>query len=259
MIACALIAATGQSITVFIAQVRYAEVGLPSSLFGLASMLMILIGMGSAFMSFKVTNAIGERKSAVVFIALAAAGCFLAAFARTQEMVICAICLLKSGVSCLAPLYASLQCRNSPEEGKAVVLSMFALVNEFAEMLLSVIYGLIADVDVSSVLVCAGCVCFVAIATGRKNWLFCQSIDGADASALCYSLVETAKLQGISPLDYLEYVFTLAPDCRTEDDWRSLLPWNFDISRISGARSARMSALPDPGRQKPYIICGAGR
>ncbi|MFA7190580.1 MAG: IS66 family transposase [Sphaerochaetaceae bacterium] len=98
-----------------------------------------------------------------------------------------------------------------------------------------------------------------SFATGRKNWLFCQSIDGADASALCYSLVETAKLQGISPLDYLEYVFTLAPDCRTEDDWRSLLPWNFDISRISGARSARMSALPDPGRQKPYIICGAGR
>jgi hypothetical protein len=40
---------------------------------------------------------------------------------------------------------------------------MFALVNEFAEMLLSVIYGLIADVDVSSVLVCAGCVCFVAM------------------------------------------------------------------------------------------------
>ncbi len=42
---------------------------------------------------------------------------------------------------------------------------------------------------------------------GRKNWLFAKSQAGAVASANLYSLIETAKANGVNPYDYLRYVF----------------------------------------------------
>ncbi|MBM6927660.1 hypothetical protein H6B51_17570, partial [Pseudoflavonifractor phocaeensis] len=39
----------------------------------------------------------------------------------------------------------------------------------------------------------------VFIVLGRKNWLFCDSVKGAESSAIVYSLVETAKANGVEP------------------------------------------------------------
>lgn len=98
-----------------------------------------------------------------------------------------------------------------------------------------------------------------AFATGRKNFLFCQSIDGADASAFFFSLVESAKLQHINVCDYIEYVFTFAPACKSEDDWKDLLPWNADLGKLDKFRTARANAKADEKRCEPYIFCGANR
>jgi hypothetical protein len=38
---------------------------------------------------------------------------------------------------------------------------------------------------------------------GRKNWLFSQTGNGANASAVLYSIIETAKANGLIPFDYL--------------------------------------------------------
>lgn len=46
---------------------------------------------------------------------------------------------------------------------------------------------------------------------GRKNWLFSGSPRGAHASATLYSLMETAKANGIEPYRYLRYLFTKLP------------------------------------------------
>ena len=64
---------------------------------------------------------------------------------------------------------------------------------------------------------------------GRKNWLFCKSNDGAVAAADAYSLVETAKANGLDVLKYLNYVFRRIPmaDGNLTDDFlESLMPWN---------------------------------
>jgi hypothetical protein len=63
---------------------------------------------------------------------------------------------------------------------------------------------------------------------GRKNWLFANTPRGAKTSALIYSIVETAKENGLNPFDYLKYLFerikTIEPaDISTVD---SLLPWS---------------------------------
>ncbi len=59
---------------------------------------------------------------------------------------------------------------------------------------------------------------------GRKNFLFCDSVAGANASANLYSLIETAKANGIEPYAYLKTVFTELPSAVTVEDIEALLP-----------------------------------
>ena len=60
---------------------------------------------------------------------------------------------------------------------------------------------------------------------GRKNWLFSQTANGAHASATLYSIVETAKVNGLVPFDYI--MACLNELCQPAPDIDSLLPWNF--------------------------------
>ena len=60
---------------------------------------------------------------------------------------------------------------------------------------------------------------------GRKNWLFSDSVHGVKASANLYSLVETAKANGLEPYQYLRQVFTVLPQADTVEAIESLLPW----------------------------------
>lgn len=62
---------------------------------------------------------------------------------------------------------------------------------------------------------------------GRKNWMFAKSQAGANASANLYSLIETAKANGVNPYEYLREVFTRLPIMTTKDDMDELMPWNF--------------------------------
>lgn len=95
-----------------------------------------------------------------------------------------------------------------------------------------------------------------AFATSRKNWLFAQTVDGADASCFMYSLIESAKMNGLDPRDYLEYVFTFGPSTSTDSEYEELLPWNADLSRLESLREARRNASPDPDRKEPYFFIG---
>lgn len=61
---------------------------------------------------------------------------------------------------------------------------------------------------------------------GRKNWLFSASQQGATASANLYSLIETAKANGLESYTYLKTIFTELPNAKTVEQIESLLPWN---------------------------------
>ncbi len=67
---------------------------------------------------------------------------------------------------------------------------------------------------------------------GRKNWLFSDSVRGVKASANLYSLIETAKVNGLEPYAYLRYLFTELPKAETVDDIEALLPGNIDQDQI---------------------------
>ena len=61
---------------------------------------------------------------------------------------------------------------------------------------------------------------------GRKNWLFSKSLKGAKATAVLYSLVESAKACGLEPYRYLTHLFEHLPEALTEEQIRKLLPQN---------------------------------
>ena len=73
---------------------------------------------------------------------------------------------------------------------------------------------------------------FVHLPWGGKNWLFAETPKGANASAAVYSIVETAKANGLNVYTYLEYLLLYMPDT----DWRNhlellddLMPWSADV------------------------------
>ena len=74
--------------------------------------------------------------------------------------------------------------------------------------------------------------------TGRKNWMFIESIKGADTSAVIYSLAETAKLNNLNPYYYFSHLLTELPKLMDEQGnmdkskLYQLLPWAEELPEI---------------------------
>lgn len=68
---------------------------------------------------------------------------------------------------------------------------------------------------------------------GRKNWLFSNTAKGARSSAIIYSIVETAKENGLNPFHYLSYLFEELPNVDTTDKEQlaQFLPWSSTLPR----------------------------
>lgn len=64
-------------------------------------------------------------------------------------------------------------------------------------------------------------------ATGRKSWLFSDTVDGAKASAVIYSLMLTCRACSIEPLAWLRHALTELPQRTENADITDLLPFNF--------------------------------
>ena len=62
------------------------------------------------------------------------------------------------------------------------------------------------------------------VAIGRNNWQFAGSAEGAEAAAVVYSVVESAKASGVDPLGYLEAIIPQLGTCPAADIER-LTPW----------------------------------
>jgi transposase len=79
----------------------------------------------------------------------------------------------------------------------------------------------------------------------RKGWLLSDTVKGAVASANLYSLVETAKANGVEPHAYLVLVFKRLPSAKSIEDFEALLPWNLK-------RDLAASSLP-PSRTRESL------
>jgi transposase len=62
-------------------------------------------------------------------------------------------------------------------------------------------------------------------ALGRRNWLFADTVKGAKASAALYSIVSTARANGLEPYAYLRRLFAELPKAKSVEDFEALLPF----------------------------------
>jgi transposase len=65
---------------------------------------------------------------------------------------------------------------------------------------------------------------------GRRNWLFSDTVAGANASANLYSLLQTCAVNGVDGYRYLRALLTALPNAQTADDYEALLPWRIDLT-----------------------------
>ena len=64
---------------------------------------------------------------------------------------------------------------------------------------------------------------------GRKNWLFCCTPKGAESSSIIYSMIETAKANGLKPYEYLKHILETIPNIQNKEDYNTLLPWSKEL------------------------------
>lgn len=66
----------------------------------------------------------------------------------------------------------------------------------------------------------------------RKNWLFSDTPKGASASAIIYSLVETAKANGLNVYAYLQHLLLYLPSAEWQqysEELDELMPWSLKV------------------------------
>jgi transposase len=66
---------------------------------------------------------------------------------------------------------------------------------------------------------------------GRRNWLFSDTVAGANASANLYSLLQTCIANGVDGYRYLRDLLVALPLAKTADDYEALLPWRLTPNR----------------------------
>ena len=91
---------------------------------------------------------------------------------------------------------------------------------------------------------------------GRKNWLFCDTPNGAQASAIVYSMVEMAKANGVNVYHYLTYLLEKMPSDRMSDEELELLsPWNENVKteiqcRVNDTNQSDVNCQGTPATEK---------
>ena len=75
---------------------------------------------------------------------------------------------------------------------------------------------------------------------GRKNWLFSDTVKGAKSSAIIYSLIETAKANGVEPYAYLMLVLTDMQDMGrpfSNEELENFMPWSEELKDSIASRT----------------------
>ena len=76
------------------------------------------------------------------------------------------------------------------------------------------------------------------LTVGRKNWLFSETEDGAEASMTIYSIVEMARIHHLKIYEYLTYLLKQRPDEKmTDEELAKIVPWNEEIQEKFGLKS----------------------
>lgn len=159
VLAVALVNETHQSITVFVNQLKYAEIGMTIRQISAAYIAVSILGLTGGF-SAKLCRKIGAKSMGSWLMLISMWCCLMLAFSSYPFACVLAVLGLRGCFSLLQPLYMDLQNRFVTTTDRATALSMNAVIQDGVSIFLSLIFGGIAEIDLISTMLFGSAVCF---------------------------------------------------------------------------------------------------
>lgn len=169
----ALLNETHQTITVFLNQLKYVNVGMSPSVISIAYVLITISGL-SGGLSAKLTSKIGAKKLGLAVFFTAIVACFLLAFTRFAITSVLAVLMLRISYSILQPLQMKIQNQETTASDRATALSMNAVIMDIIAVFTNVIFGKIANVNLQLSMLFGGTLCVVGFTLYYFSWRYLE-------------------------------------------------------------------------------------
>ncbi len=158
----ALFREVNQTITVFFNQLQYTKAGMSVKLISGVYILMTLSGLVSVF-SARLTKKLKPRFFGTMLFAACAFSCLLLAFTRNPFISVLGVLFIRVCFSLLSPLGAELQNKAITTSDRATALSMSTMIMDLLAVFTNLVFGKLADFDLSTAMCFGGFLCIVGI------------------------------------------------------------------------------------------------
>ena len=76
---------------------------------------------------------------------------------------------------------------------------------------------------------------------GRKNWLFNDTVKGAEAAAIMFSIIRTAVANGLEPYWYIRYLLDNLIKLKSKEDFEAFIPQNVTKDILNAYKEEKMA------------------
>ena len=161
LLAVGLFSQTHQTVTVFLNQLQYERSGMSNAAIGTAYIIMALLALIGAF-SARITKAIGERRSFLIFCVPAAVCCAVLVLTDKAFLSVAAVLAIRACHSLFEPLQTELQNRIIKTDDRATALSVNAMFTDGIGILTNLIFGAFSKVSLPLTFSFAAILCAVS-------------------------------------------------------------------------------------------------
>ena len=156
----ALLYEVNQTITVFFNQLQYTKAGMSARMISGVYILMTLSGLVSVF-SEPLTKKLKPRFFGIMLFAVCSFACLMLAFTKNPFISVLGVLLVSICSSLMSPLGTELQNKAITTVDRATALSMNALIMDLLAVFSNLIFGKLADLDLSTAMCFGGALCIL--------------------------------------------------------------------------------------------------
>lgn len=168
VISAALIGETHQAITVFLNQLQYTRAGMSPQMISAAYIVVSITGLVGGF-SARLCERVGAKAMGMLLKGISLGCCLVLAVTRHPLLSVLAVIGLQGCFSLLQPLYMELQNQLISTENRATALSMNAVMQDGIGIFLNLLFGYVADWNLSSAMLFGAVMCCVSLLCYRGS------------------------------------------------------------------------------------------
>ena len=162
VIAAALLSETHQTITVFLNQLQYVKAGMSSSHIAMVYVAITCAGLLGG-LSARLTGKLGAKRTGIAMYIFCIAACLALSLSYNAVISVAAVLLLRISFSFFQPLQMKLQNQEIKSENRATALSLNAVIMDFVAISTNLIFGSIAEINLSVSMLFGSMLCGVGL------------------------------------------------------------------------------------------------